>query len=305
MEIRSAIHTSVNQVQLPFFSNLLLPSKLNYPLHNSPSSIHTRPSIPLKWRRRRRHQLSTTRSLSDDTAASLSVATESDDDGASVGDDAAFELKKKATYVSADLKGTSIFLVGMNSAMKNQVGEILSESLRYYYFDSDNLVEEAAGKDSSGKSFKERDEDGFRESETEVLKQLSSMGRLVVNAGNGAVQGATNLALLRHGIAIWIDVPLDMIAKELIGDEDQSSMSNISTPDSFSEALARLTQLYEEHRGGYALADVTISLQNVASKCAYDEVDQVTAEDVALEALKEIEKLTRVKKMMEQAGRPF
>ncbi|KAH9625331.1 hypothetical protein KSS87_003628 [Heliosperma pusillum] len=260
MEISSAIHTSVNTVQLPFFSNIHSPSKLNYPLHNSPSFLHSRPSIPLKWRQ----QLSTTRSLSDDTAASC-----------------------------------------MKSAMKNRVGEILAESLKYYYFDSDNVVEEAAGKDSSGKSLKERDEDSFRESETEVLKQLSSMGRLVVNAGNGAVQGSTNLGLLRHGIAIWIDVPLDMIAKELIGDEDQSSMSNISTPDSFSEALARLAQLYEENRGGYAIADVTLSLEKVASKWGYDELEQVTAEEVALEALGEIEKLTRVKKMMEQAGTPF
>ena len=32
------------------------------------------------------------------------------------------------------------------------------------YF-SDSLVEEAAGEDSSGRSFKDRDEDGFHESE--------------------------------------------------------------------------------------------------------------------------------------------
>lgn len=96
--------------------------------------------------------------------------------------------------------------------------------------------------------------------QTEVLKQLSSMGRLVVCAGDGAVQSLTNLyvlfispvvslpfrkhthpaqtflkfssvcsrltvsilnsALLRHGISIWIDVPLEIAAK---GDDPFSS----------------------------------------------------------------------------------
>lgn len=189
--------------------------------------------------------------------------------------------------------------------MKTSVGKILADELRYYYFDSDMVVEEAAGEDSSGKSFRERNEDGFRESETEVLKQLSSLGRLVVNAGNGAVETATNLSLLRHGILIWIDVPLYMIAKEFISDDDQSTIPDVSTSDSFSEALDQVTLVYEENREGYAIADAMISVQGVASKLAYDEFEHVTAEDMALEVLKQIEKLTRVRKMMEEAGRPF
>ncbi|GAB2222220.1 hypothetical protein Drorol1_Dr00013425 [Drosera rotundifolia] len=39
---------------------------------------------------------------------------------------------------------------------------------------NDKVVEEAADSDPSGKSFRERDEDGFREAESEVLKQLST-----------------------------------------------------------------------------------------------------------------------------------
>ncbi|KAL9241799.1 hypothetical protein vseg_015865 [Gypsophila vaccaria] len=298
MEISRVIHTRVSTVKPLIFTQVNPLSKLNYPLHNLPSSLH---STSLQ----RRHKFSALNALSDDTSSSLGVATGPSDAGALVNNDPSFAVKKKAIDLSSDLKGTSIFLIGMNSTMKNKVGQVLADSLRYYFFDSDSVVEEAADKDSSGKSLKERDEDGFRESETEVLKQLSSMVRLVVSAGNGAVQSPANLALLRHGISVWVDVPLDMIAKELIGDDDQSPISSISTPDSFSEALARLTQLYEENRGGYATADATISVQRVASKFAYDDFEQVTAEDMALEALNEIEKLTRVKKMMEQAGRPF
>ncbi|GMH25690.1 hypothetical protein Nepgr_027533 [Nepenthes gracilis] len=221
--------------------------------------------------------------------------------------DPSVEMKKKAVEISNDLKGTSIFLVGMDNAKKASVGKVIADVLRYYYFDSDSLVEEAASGESSDKSFRVRDEDGFREAETEVLKQLSSMGRLVVSAGNGAVQSATNLALLRHGVSIWIDVPLDMIAKSIIEEGNQSTVSKISTPESFSEVLTRLAMLYEENRDGYATADAMVSLQKVASNLGhnYDELDRVTPEDMALEVFNELGKLTRVKKMMEAAGRPF
>ncbi|XP_058093493.1 probable inactive shikimate kinase like 1, chloroplastic isoform X2 [Magnolia sinica] len=215
-------------------------------------------------------------------------------------------VKNKAAEVSNELKGTSIFLVGMNGTTKTKVGKLLADVLRYYYFDSDSLIEQVAGGESAAKSFREKDEGGFRDSETEVLKQLSSMGRLVVCAGDGAVQSSTNLALLRYGISIWIDIPLDMLAKEAIESVGQCSQTwGISGSDTFSEALAKLTEVYEEMRGGYATADATVSLQKVASQLEYDDVEAVTAEDIAVEALKEIEKLTRVKKMMEEAARPF
>ncbi|KAK9272463.1 hypothetical protein L1049_002836 [Liquidambar formosana] len=219
--------------------------------------------------------------------------------------DPSLAVKKKATEISPELKGTSIFLVGMNSTMKTSLGKLLADALRYYYFDSDILVEEAAGGESTAKSFRERDEKGFRDSETEVLKQLSSMGRLVVCAGNGAVQSTTNLAFLRHGISIWIDVPLEMVAMGMIEDGHQLPASEKSSPGTISEVLSQLTVLYEEMRDGYATADATVSLQKVASKFGYDDFNAVSTEDMTMEVLTEIQKLTRVKKMMEAAARPF
>ncbi|KAL9454437.1 hypothetical protein AB3S75_009934 [Citrus x aurantiifolia] len=227
----------------------------------------------------------TTRSIADDTTSNTvtKVAAE----------DPSFAVKKKAAGISTELKGTSIFLVGMNNAIKTHLGKFLADALRYYYFDSDSLVFEAAGGESAAKAFRESDEKGYQQAETEVLKQLSSMGRLVVCAGNGAVQSSANLALLRHGISLWIDVPPGMVAR----------MDHSGLPE--SEVLPQLFALYKEMRDGYATADVTVSLQKVASQLGYDDLDAVTTEDMTLEVLKEIEKLTRKKKMMEEAARPF
>ncbi|KAK9090043.1 hypothetical protein Sjap_023220 [Stephania japonica] len=206
-------------------------------------------------------------------------------------------VKTKAMEISSELKGTSVFLVGMDSTMKADIGKVLADALRYYYFDSNGLVEQLAGGDSTAKSLIEGDEKGFHESETEVLKQLSSMGRLVVCTGAGAVHSSTNLAFLRHGLSIWIDVPLFMLGSEVLDPTLSVSSS--------SEVLDELTELYERMKDGYATADAKVSLQKVATELGYDNMESVSVEDMAFEALKEIEKLTRVKKMMEAAARPF
>ncbi|KAK3026750.1 hypothetical protein RJ639_042203 [Escallonia herrerae] len=295
--IQASCHCSHIQFLQPFpnFHVPVRPSfaaKYYHPLPTSPSSLSLTLSIPRK-------PLTTTRSLLDDAiSGSTTKVIEADADPF-------LAVKKKAMDLSPELKGTSIYLVGINSRMKSSLGKLLADALRYYFFDSDGLIAEAAGSEGTAKSFRERDEKGFRESETEVLKQLSSMGRLVVSAGNGSVQNTTNLALLRHGVTIWVDVPLDMVAKEVVEDEIHLSATEISTSRSYSEALTQLKVMYEEMKGGYATADATVSLKKIASQVGYDDSNAVTTEDMGLEVLKEIEKLIRVKKLMQEAARPF
>ncbi|KAJ3708826.1 hypothetical protein LUZ61_012531 [Rhynchospora tenuis] len=211
--------------------------------------------------------------------------------------DSNFDIKKKAADVVDELKGTSIFLVGMKSAMKTHIGKVLADELRYYFFDSDSLVEDAFGGEAAAKLAFQSDPKGFRESETEVLKQLSAMGRLVVCAGDSAVQSSTNLALLRDGISVWIDLPLDVLAKE--------APQTITNPDSFPEVLAALSMRYNDLREGYGTADATVSLQRLATQQGYDDLDSVTTNDMAIETLKQVEKLVKVRKMMEAAAKPF
>lgn len=104
-----------------------------------------------------------------------------------------------------------------------------------------------------------------------------------------------NSALLRHGISIWIAVPLEIAAK---GD---APFSSEPSPELYDAIKAS----YEKSRKGYDTADAVISLERIATKLGCEDLDTITSEELALEVLKEIEKLTRVKKMMEEASRPF
>ncbi|GKA64118.1 probable inactive shikimate kinase like 1, chloroplastic isoform X2, partial [Tanacetum coccineum] len=219
--------------------------------------------------------------------------------------DPMLEVKKKAMEISPGLKGTSIYLIGINSTMKTRLGKLLADVFRYYYFDSDSLVIEAAGGEAAAKQLLDMDKSAFRASETEVLNQLSSMGRMVVSAGDGAVQSSTNLSYLRHGISVHVDIPLDMVAKEIVEDRLQLFGTEISPSASHSEVVSQLAMLKKELQEGYAMADATISLEKVAGFLGYDDFDAVSTEDMGLELLTELEKLMRVKKMMEEAARPF
>ncbi|KAL0377256.1 UNVERIFIED_CONTAM: putative inactive shikimate kinase like 1, chloroplastic [Sesamum radiatum] len=278
------------------FSPISAPTHLYPPLF--PTSIFSlKPKISA-----RRKLVSTTTCAILDNSTSDAVATKA------VEDDQLLAVKFISEASLRDIprfKGNFHILVGIKNSYKLSLGRILADALRYYYFDSDSLVEEAYGGKIAAISYIERDEEGYLASETEVLKQLSSMGRLVVCAGNGAVKSATNLALLRHGISIWIDVPLDLVAREIMEDRVQLSASDTPICKSSSEVLAQLTALYNSARSGYSTADATISLQKVASQLGYDELDAVTSEDLCMEVLKEVGRLMRVKKMMEEAARPF
>ncbi|KAG0459579.1 hypothetical protein HPP92_022707 [Vanilla planifolia] len=225
--------------------------------------------------------------------------------------EASFVVKKKAVDVCNELKGTSIFLVGVNCTTKTNTGKLLANALRYCYLDSDSIVEQATGCSSDSKSFREREDEAFREAETEVLKQLSSTGHLVVSVSDGAVESARNLAFMRDGISLWIDVPLDMIANEI--HKAKASLLNLETnlevhsfeENQLTQVMEDLSRRYEELRAGYATADATVSLLKVATQLGYEDFDSVSLDNMAMQALKEIERLIRLKKMMEAAAQPF
>ncbi|CAN0870125.1 Probable inactive shikimate kinase like 1, chloroplastic [Linum grandiflorum] len=251
------------RIQLPPLSNCLLSFRKASSTLTSPCVLSLRKPIPI---------------------TSINRALADDDDGF-YPDDPMSQARKQADNLS--LKGTSLFLLGTKCAMKLTVARLLADVFGYAFIDSDDVVDQAAGGSAAAKSFRASDEKGFREAETEVLKQLSAMGRLVVSAGDGAVQSSTNLVLLRDGISLWIDIPLPM--------------TTIGKPPDNPEFLAA----YEELRGGYGTADATVSLPQIAGKLNYESLDCVTPEDMVLEAVSAIGKLTRVKKMMEEAATPF
>ncbi len=70
----------------------------------------------------------------------------------------------------------SIYLVGMMGSGKSTVGRMLANTLKYAFFDTDNVIELAHNKQSVSELWKEHGEEYFRNCESQVSIS-SSVGR--------------------------------------------------------------------------------------------------------------------------------
>ncbi|KAM0936385.1 putative shikimate kinase [Dioscorea sansibarensis] len=204
--------------------------------------------------------------------------------------DEALILKRKSEDVAPYLCGRCIYLVGMMGSGKTTVGKILSEVLGYSFFDSDKLVEQAVGMSSVAQIFKEHSEAFFRDNESEVLKDLSSMRRLVVATGGGAVIRPINWRYMKQGITVWLDVPLEALAKRIAAvGTDSRPLLHEEPGDPYTKAFTRLTTLAEQRGEAYANADARVCLEMIASKQGHSDVCTLTPIAIAIEALIKIE----------------
>ncbi|CAI5937301.1 unnamed protein product [Closterium sp. NIES-64] len=225
--------------------------------------------------------------------------------------------QEKARSLVGDLKGTSIFLVGMMGSGKTTVGTLLADLLGYCFFDSDRVVEAAAGGASVAQIFAENGEEEFREIETRVLAELSSMGRLVVATGGGAVTRPVNWSYLSHGVTVHLDVPVEHLAERVVavgtavrpllsqptqGEGEGGKQQAADESDEYGKTLTRLAGLLGERKSLYSNADTTISLQEVAMRSA-SQVHEVTPTRIALEILERLEQMVAERQARDAALR--
>ncbi|GJN22280.1 hypothetical protein PR202_gb09835 [Eleusine coracana subsp. coracana] len=179
---------------------------------------------------------------------------------------------------------------GMMGSGKSTVGKIMAEVLGYSFFDSDKLVEQAVGMPSVAQIFKVHSEAFFRDNESSVLRDLSLMRRLVVATGGGAVIRPVNWKYMKKGLSVWLDVPLDALARRIakVGTASRPLLDQPSG-DPYTMAFSKLSMLAEQRGDAYANADVRVSLEEIASKQGHDDVSKLTPTDIAIESLHKIE----------------
>lgn len=210
--------------------------------------------------------------------------------------DESLVLKNKSREIDSYLNGRCIYLVGMMGSGKTTIGRILSEALDYSFLDCDGLVEENSGGMSVADIFQQHGEAFFRDKETEVLEKLSQMHRLVVSTGGGAVIRPINWKHMREGISVWLDVPLECLARRIsaVG-TDSRPLLHGESGDAYSKALALLEMLFQDRAEAYANATTRVSLENIAAKLGHVDVDNLTPTIIAIEVLEQIESFLKKK----------
>ncbi|KAE8677931.1 Shikimate kinase 2 [Hibiscus syriacus] len=205
--------------------------------------------------------------------------------------DEALMLKKKSLEVEPYLNGHSLYLVGLMGSGKTTVGKILSNVLRYSFYDSDALIEQEVDGISVAEIFKRYGDSFFRNKETEILQRLSSEKQLVVSTGGGAVVRDENWDYMqKKGIIVWLDVPLEALARRIAAVGTHSRpLLHYEHGDPYTKALKRLSYLLEQRGKNYAKANARVSLEEIAGKLGYGDVSDLTPTEIAIEALEQIE----------------
>ncbi len=150
------------------------------------------------------------------------------------------------------LQGTNLYLIGMMGVGKSTVGQLVAKALGYRFFDTDTVIEQATGQ-SISEIFAGMGEAEFRQLETQVLAELSAYTRLVVATGGGIVSQQKNWSYLRHGLIIWLNVPIEVLFHRLKQDTTRPLLQT-------ADPLAKLQLLLQERRSLYAQADIEIPI---------------------------------------------
>lgn len=139
----------------------------------------------------------------------------------------------------------NIVLVGMPGSGKTTVGKLLAEKLGIEFIDTDSLIVEKHGNITD--IFKTKGESGFRDIESEIIKEFSTLQGKVIATGGGAVLRKENIKALKQNGKIYF---LDRLLESLQGTPDRPLSKNAD----------ELKVLYIERHNIYCnCADETIS----------------------------------------------
>lgn len=150
------------------------------------------------------------------------------------------------TIINADfLKKTNLYIVGMMGAGKTTIGKKLANRLGYKFLDTDALIETTAGQPITD-LFAREGEAAFRQLESSVLSQVSAYTNLVVSTGGGIVTQPMNWSYLRHGVVIWLDVPVPVLVSRLSGDTSRPLLTGVDLTTKLETLLTERGELYDQ-----------------------------------------------------------
>ena len=148
---------------------------------------------------------------------------------------------------------------------KTSVGRLVADQLRFGFLDTDQLIEERAGK-SIRDIFAQEGEVAFREHECCIVAELSARKNTVIATGGGLAVNEENLASLkRHALVVCLWASPEAIWERV---RYQTHRPLLNDPD----PLAKIRQLLIDRRPYYRQADV---LMNTAVRSVNEVVQQV------------------------------
>ncbi len=108
-----------------------------------------------------------------------------------------------------------IVLIGFRGAGKTTLAHLLARELQWEYFSTDRAIEQSVNL-SIPEIVARHGWDFFRQKEAEIIQQVASRKRIVIDCGGGVVENSRNMERLRPGaLVVWVDAPLAELKQRL------------------------------------------------------------------------------------------
>lgn len=138
----------------------------------------------------------------------------------------------------------NIVLCGFMGCGKTTVGQHLSLALHLPFYDSDEVIEQQAGKTIS-QIFAEDGEAAFRTMERQVIAQLTQHQGVIIATGGGVVLDPQNVAALKkNGTIYHLDPSVEKLMENL---ENDHTRPLLEVPN----REQRIRQLHRERESRY------------------------------------------------------
>ena len=153
-----------------------------------------------------------------------------------------------------------IYLIGLPGTGKTHFGKMLSRAMSLPFIDTDEQLERQS-RLSVKQLIEQNGEAIFRSMESEVLFATASMPHAVVSTGGGTpVHNNQILWMKNHGIVVWIDTDLQLIAKRIA--------QNITRRPLFMglnelEIARKLSEIYGFRKNFYKKADIIVPVKTL------------------------------------------
>lgn len=150
----------------------------------------------------------------------------------------------------------NIYLIGPTGSGKTAVGRQLARDTGLKFLDSDLEIEKRTGVEVSF-IFEKEGEAGFRERETEMIRELSELEGVVVATGGGAILAAENRKLLAaSGVVAYLRTSVDEQLRRTGRSRKRPLLQHANPRQVLEDMATRRRPLYEE------IADIELDTSN-------------------------------------------
>lgn len=167
---------------------------------------------------------------------------------------------------------SNVFLIGPMGAGKTTIGRLLAAELRLEFKDTDREIEDRSGVDISW-IFDREGEEGFRQRETAVLRDMVKSSHILLATGGGIILKPENRQLLaNNGRVVYLQTSVDEQLRRTGRDKKRPLLQQGDPHHVLTELMVTREPLYQK------IADYTVSTDRRNPKAVALELNKLMAQ---------------------------